>query len=177
MSCTHRPVTAEPSRRRILQTIALGGGVTLLTTLPAAPVQAGQCDWVLLSCMDYRLVGELAVYMDGRGLRDGYDHLILAGASLGALVSQRPDWGRTFWQHLQVAIDLHHVSKVMVIDHYDCGAYRVFLGEEAVNTPAKELIAHTHYLRRLKREIGVRHPHLNVELGLMSLDGAVAPIA
>jgi len=149
----------------------------LLSTLPLERARAaGTVDWVLLSCMDYRLTSELAAYMDSRGLKDGYDHLILAGASLGALTNQRPDWGRTFWQHLDVALDLHKVKKVMVMDHRDCGAYRVFLGEEAVDTPEKELAAHTHYLRLLRRRIGQKHDELHVELGLMDLDGKVMTI-
>ena len=166
------------SRRRALHTIALGGGAALLTTLPLARAEAaGHVDVLLLTCMDYRLMDEIAAYMDHRGLKDGYDHVILAGASLGALTDKRPDWGRTFWQHLDVAMELHHVTKVIVLDHLDCGAYRVFLGDNAVDTPAKELAAHTHYLRELRAEIGRRHPDLDVELGLMSLDGRVRPIA
>lgn len=169
-------VAGGRSRRAFIQTLALGGGAFLLSTLPLRVRAAGHVDVVLLSCMDYRLMDEIASYMDGRGLKDGYDHLILAGASLGALTGQRPDWGHTFWQHLDVAIDLHHVKRVMVIDHRDCGAYKIFLGEKAVDTPAKELAAHTHYLRRLRERIGQKHAGLDVELGLMSLDGKVEPI-
>ena len=177
MSCDHRPTmsAAPTSRRRLLQTFALGGGASLLSTLPARA--AGHVDVVLLSCMDYRLMDEVAAYMDKRGLKDAYDHLILAGASLGALVAAKPDWARTFWQHLDVAISLHKVKKVMVLDHRDCGAYRVFLGEKAVATPALELAVHTTYLRKLKAAIARRRPALEVELGLMSLDGAVQSIA
>ena len=180
MSCDHQSSTpmASPSRRRLMQTLALGGGATLLSTLPIVSARAaGHVDVVLLSCMDYRLMDEMAAYMDKRGLKDGYDHLILAGASLGALVDAKPYWGRTFWQHLDVAISLHKVKKVMVIDHRDCGAYRVFLGEKAVATPALELAVHTRYLRQLKARIAQKHAHLEVELGLMSLDGSVQSIA
>lgn len=174
MACDHlHPAEGQgPSRRRLLRTLTLGGGAVLLTSLPLVPARAaGHVDVLLLTCMDYRLTSKIVDYMTSRGLKDGYDHVILAGASLGALTDKRPDWGRTFWQHLDVAIELHHVKKVMVIDHLDCGAYRVFLGEDAVNTPEKELAAHTHYLRELRSEIGRRHRDLGVELGLMSLDG------
>jgi carbonic anhydrase len=175
MSCDHQTPTLR-SRRSALRTIALGGGATLLTTLPLVARASGHVDVLLLSCMDYRLMDEVCSYMQGRGLKDAYDHVILAGASLGALVDKRPDWGRTFFQHVDVAIELHKIKKVMVIDHKDCGAYRVFLGEEAVSTPEKELKAHTHYLRKLRAVIGKRRPALEVELGLMDLDGKVETI-
>ena len=154
------------------------GAAAVASTLGgSAAMAAGQVDALLLTCMDYRLENETLAWMDGRGLRDKYDHVVLAGASLGAQTQQRPDWGRTFWQHLDVAIQLHHVHKVIVLDHRDCGAYRVFLGERAVATPALELAVHTTYLRKLKAAIARRRPALEVELGLMSLDGAVQPIA
>ena len=61
MSCDHQFPAASPSRR-LLQTLALGGGATLLSTLPIVSVQAaGRVDVVLLSCMDYRLMDEVAV--------------------------------------------------------------------------------------------------------------------
>ena len=180
MSCDHSSHShvRTPSRRIALRAIALGGGAAVLTGLnPLAAMAAGHVDVLLLSCMDYRLMDELAAYMDGRGLKDGYDHVILAGASLGALTDKRPDWGHTFFQHVDVAIQLHHIRKVIVIDHKDCGAYREFLGAAAVSTPARELEEHTHYLKRLRAMILQHHPKLEVELGLMGLDGKVQTIA
>ena len=176
MSCVHQSPRME-SRRTALRAMALGGGAALLVGLPLAARAAGHCDVLLLSCMDYRLMDEVAAYMDGRGLKDGYDHVILAGASLGALTDKRPAWGKTFWEHLDAAIQLHAIKKVMVIDHKDCGAYRLFLGEAAVSTPARELGAHELYLRKLRAGISKRHPKLEVELGLMGLDGKVQTIA
>jgi carbonic anhydrase len=172
--CTPDRVTAPVSRRGAFKALALGGGATLLL---AGQARAGHCEVMLLSCMDYRLNDDLVAYMDGRGLKDDYDHVILAGASLGALVEQRPDWGRTFWEHLDAAIQLHHISKVMVIDHRDCGAYRLFLGEAAARDPETELASHTVKLHALRDAIKAKHPELEVELGLMALDGTVQTVA
>src|ERR1041384_478384 len=78
---------------------------------------AADTDALLLSCMDYRLVEATERYMAGRGLRKKYDHVILAGAALGAVTDKFPAWNRTFWEHLDVAIDLHHIQKVLLLDH------------------------------------------------------------
>jgi carbonic anhydrase len=170
--------TGALSRRGVFGLIALGGGVALLSTLAPGVARArGHTEILLLTCMDYRLTDDTITYMEGRGLHDKYDHVVLAGASLGALTDKYPSWGETFWNHLDVAIDLHDIHKVMVIDHRDCGAYKVFLGEDAVDTPEKELAIHTHELHALRDEIKRRHDHLEVELGLMSLDGKVEDIA
>jgi carbonic anhydrase len=167
-------LTRPQSRRGALKTIALGGGASLLL---AGRAFAGHCDVLLLSCMDYRLIDDLVTFMDSRGLQGNYDHVILAGASLGAVTDKMPDWGHTFWEHLDTAIQLHHIKKVMVIDHRDCGAYKLLLGDAAVKDPATELASHTEELHRLRALIKTKHADLEVELGLMELTGEVAPIA
>ena len=166
-------------RRHFLQTFALGGSAAgLAVLLPGARAHAaGQTEAVLLSCMDYRLVEATGHYMASRGLKEKYDHLILAGAALGALTDKFPSWNQTFWDHLGVAIDLHKIHTVMVLDHRDCGAYKVILGEDLAKDPAKETAIHTTQLQRLGKMIKEKHPALDVELFLMALDGKVERIA
>jgi carbonic anhydrase len=114
--------------------------------------------------------------MDGRGMTNNYDHIGLAGAALGALNAARMRWRDTFWQHLDVAIELHHIRKVIVLDHRDCGAYRTFLGEAAVAEASVEIATHRDHLQTLERAIRIRHPRLEVELLLMELSGQVSVI-
>ena len=169
---------AAHPRRTFLKIATLGAGAALLLAgLPMASARAGgQAEVLLLSCMDYRLLDEVAHYMDGRGLTDKYDHVILAGASLGALVDAKPEWGATFWNHVDVAKQLHHIHKVMIIDHRDCGAYKVFLGPETAKDAETETKAHAAQLRKLAGQIAQKHPTLSVELLLMALDGSVEVI-
>jgi hypothetical protein len=123
--------------------------------------------------MDFRLVDEIERYMAGRGLRDKYDHIVLAGASLGATTDQFTAWGTTFWDHLQIAIDLHSISSVIVIDHRDCGAFKVILGPEHASEPELEAETHARQLRMLAQMIKDKYPQLGVETYLMDLDGSV----
>jgi carbonic anhydrase len=171
------PTTSKPaqSRRKFMQ-IAAWGSVALSAGF--APAQAaGKTEAVLLSCMDFRLMNEIEQYMSGRGLRDNYDHLILGGASLGALTDKYPAWGKTFWDHLDIAIKLHNISTVIVMDHRDCGAYKVLLGEDFAKNPAKESATHAQYLRELGGAIKKKYPQMKVELTLMALDGKVETVS
>ena len=153
------------------------GSALLSAGLPMASAKAGgQAEVRLLSCMDYRLLDDIVRYMDGRGLTDKYDHVILAGASLGALVDAKPEWGATFWNHVEVAKELHHIKKVMIIDHRDCGAYKVFIGPDTAKDRETETRFHTEQLRKLAAALTKRHSDLSVELLLMSLDGTVEPV-
>lgn len=141
------------------------------------PALSGHTDALLLSCMDYRLVDDTERYMTNRGLRDKYDHVILAGASLGATTDKYPCWSQTFWDHLDVAIKLHNIKKVIVLDHRDCGAYKVILGEDFAKDPGKEKSVHTDKLSALANRLKEKYPELEIELLLMDLAGEVEKIS
>ena len=169
----------DENRRKFLQVVALGGGVSLLTTISGLPEAkaASETEALLLSCMDFRLMDEIERYMSGRGLRDKYDHVILAGASLGAVTDRYPAWNQTFWEHLDIAIKLHNINEVIILDHRDCGAYKVILGAEHAKDPIVERDTHATYLKKLKGMINDKYPKLEVETLMMTLDGKVEVIA
>ena len=137
---------------------------------------AGHAEALLLNCIDFRLNAEVTDYMNARGLKHEYDQVILAGASLGALTDAYPTWNTTFWDHLGLAIQLHGITKVIVIDHRDCGAYKLVLGEDLATTPDHETAVHTEWLHALRDAVEEAYPDLEVELHLMALDGSVIDI-
>lgn len=158
-----------------MRLMSLGAGMSLVSI--AAPLRAsGKAQAIMLSCMDFRLVDDLVSYMDGHALHDEYDHVVLAGASLGAMHEKFAAWHQVFWDHVGLAVKLHHVEEIMVIDHRDCGAYKLAYGEEAVATPELETATHTRVLAAFKEEAGKRFPELRVRGFLMALDGTVEDI-
>lgn len=81
---------------------------------------AHEADVLLLTCMDFRFFLEIAERM--KGIK--YDHVILAGAALGAVVKAKEEtWQPTFFDHLGLAKKLHHIKSVLVMEHRECGAY------------------------------------------------------
>lgn len=92
---------------------------------PVYPAARGNV--LLLSCMDLRLLDDIIRFMEHDNLTNRYDQFILAGASLGANVNQH--WEQAFFEHLNVACKLHAVGDVYILEHRNCGAYQVFLGE------------------------------------------------
>lgn len=141
----------------------------------AAPAHTAEA--LLLSCMDYRLIDDIARYMDGRGMTNQYDHIVLAGAALGALTDYCKEWNKTFWEHLKIASDLHHIKKVILMDHRDCGAYKVILKADFSKDQQMETRIHGKFLRDLMVAVHKRYPELEVERLLMNLDGTVQKIA
>ncbi|HAS51819.1 MAG TPA: hypothetical protein DCS21_08805 [Gammaproteobacteria bacterium] len=192
---------ASLTRRRFIQLAALGSGAALLQlaraetghgaasasgaetghgAAPAAETGHGTAhtaEALLLSCMDYRLIDDIAKYMDSRGLTDQYDHVILAGAALGALTKNFKDWNKTFWDHLKVSIDLHQINSVILMDHRDCGAYKVILKADFAKDALLEERVHGKHLRELAQAIRKRYPKLEIEMLLMNLDGTVQTVS
>jgi hypothetical protein len=63
------------------------------------------------------------------------------------------------------------------MDHRDCGAYKVILGEDFAKDAKKETVVHTTYLKKLSAAIKEKYPKMEVELLLMALDGKVDVIS
>lgn len=166
-------------RRRLMAMLGIGAtGVVAGTILPGwRAFAAGSADALLLNCIDYRLTAATTRYMAEQGMAGKYDQFILAGAALGAKNDKFPAWGTTFWEHVQVAIDLHGIKKIIVMDHRDCGAYKAILGLDLAAKPKEEFDVHAAQMRSLRADIGRRHPQLAVELLLMALDGKAETVA
>lgn len=147
----------------------------MIPSLPYDPVQ----NILLLSCMDLRLLDETVAFMHNLGMTNRYDHVILAGAALGASYEGLPHWGHTFWDHVDVARELHDIREVYILEHRQCGAYRKLLGlafggDEDAGAEAQ---AHADAALRLRLQIQARHPDLNVRAFLMDLSGGVIELA
>lgn len=117
---------------------------------------------LLLSCMDLRLLDNTGAFMNHDNLTNRYDHVIFAGASLGALGgchNEYTHWRRTFFDHLAAACELHGIEDVYILEHRHCGAYhKVFkVAPEFGDTPSeqqKEADCHHKYAKLLTQEIG-----------------------
>jgi len=163
-------------RRRLIGLVGIGAaGLLSGTSLTGhRAFAAGSAQALLLNCIDYRLTDATTRYMAGQQMAGKYDQLILAGAALGAKNDMFPAWGTTFWEHVQVAINLR---QIVVMDHRDCGAYKEILGKDLAANPKEEFEVHAAQMRALKTDIGQKHPDLEVQLLLMALDGKVETVA
>jgi carbonic anhydrase len=121
---------------------------------------------LLLQCMDSRYPHRTLEVMNSMGLRGKYDQLILAGASLG--VVHKREWQITFLDQLGFAIEHHHVSQVLILDHRDCGAYRELLKPPVTpDDPKKEKDAHIKISRQAIEVIHGKFPQLTAVRSLL----------
>lgn len=87
----------------------------------------------VLSCMDYSLVDKTIELLKNECCMDEFDHFILAGASLGYNQIKYPDWKTAFTEHLDLAIEMHNIKKIIVLEHEGCSAYRMLYEDDDVN--------------------------------------------
>ena len=92
------------------------------------PYPAPRKNVLLLSCMDLRLIDDICEFMEGDNLANRYDQLVFAGASLGVMQPRHAAWRDVFFQHLDIAVQLHDIRDVYIMEHRNCGAYTHFIG-------------------------------------------------
>jgi hypothetical protein len=163
--CPHPHARTPTISRRDFGLIA--GAFTLL---PFA-ARAAEVEALALTCIDYRLVDDGIRFIDGLGLTKNFDQVALAGASLAAVSEAFPTSNAAFWTHVDIAKSLHHVKRLVVLDHRDCGAYKVAFGDRFAPNPPEEDAQHKDVMEQLKDQLSRRHPELTSEYYLMALDG------
>ncbi len=148
----------------------IGASVLGAAALPRL-VRAAEVEALAFSCIDFRLVDAAVKFFDSDiGAKD-YDLLALAGASLGAVSPKFPSSNAAFWDHVEIAKSLHHIRKVIVLDHRDCGAYKVAFGKDFASERNAETMQHRTMMAALKSALAKKHPDLAAEFYLMALDG------
>ena len=117
-----------------------------------------QAEAIIVTCIDFRLQEAINKWLAEHFAPKTFDRVALAGGvkNLEAILGQ-----------IDIAYQLHHINKVVLINHEDCGAYGV------VGTPAK----HAEDLSAAKAKIKVVYPDLEVATYYLHLDGTVEPIA
>jgi len=144
---------------------------------------AKTADIMLLTCMDFRLIDDVVFQLNNLNERNKYDEFILAGSSLGYNTSLGYDsngkqntpyiaqdtWSNIFNTHIDLAISLHKIKEVYIIDHLDCGAYKAWYGENIYNENKDQ--KHLDNLKISKKTIETKYPDLSVRIFIMDLYG------
>lgn len=159
------------NRRHFLKSL-LPGAVAFTILQSAAPAQAEihQAKALVLSCIDFRFLTAERYFLRKKNVDGEYDWTALAGASLAVAGFPHPSDAEAFWDQLDISYRLHHIHKVIVIDHQDCGAYATMIDPNLSKDPVQELQVHTDYLNRAYWSIRDRYPDIEVELYFATLN-------
>ena len=126
---------------------------------------------LVLTCMDFRFVND-SVYFLNKEYKDSYNKFSLAGASLGYNQNTFTEWGVTFEKHIELSKDLHDIDEIVVVDHMDCGAYRILYDNPSMSKE-EEYDLHRKNLDKFKAIMNKKHPSLKVTTFLVNIDGSI----
>ena len=135
---------------------------------------------LVLSCVDARLFDDLVSFLDLDNLTNRYYHVTLPGTSLGLtkrvvqdiealpegsdeeiekkkkLKPQFRRWRTIFIEQVQAAVILTKgkLTDIYVVQHEDCGAFRVYIDKDAAEmSPQEELAIHDSYAEALLEDL------------------------
>jgi carbonic anhydrase len=132
---------------------------------------------LLISCVDFRLRDETEKLMVKHlFLEDNYDEISIPGASLALVADQYPHWGKTLLDIIELLKNLHHIKRIIFLDHRNCGAYTLLKGKEHAETKEKETLSHREIFVLAKDKIKKEFPQMEIHTLLMGLDGTVENI-
>lgn len=172
-----KPIISKTKKAKVNGKVAKGGGscspscntgnYLQLDTVPVTQVQGGggPIKAMVISCMDYRFVNDKVEYLDELGYNKEYDHYVMAGASIGF---SKAKWKRVAFEHIDLAIKLHKINEIIILDHMDCGAYKLLMPDAP-----DEKKAHIRVLKKVRKQLLKLYPKMTVTLKLMNVDGTV----
>jgi carbonic anhydrase len=163
--------------RRGMLGLAAGAMLAPILIPPARAEDGTAFDSMLLTCIDPRFVTPVASWMDGRGLKGQYSQFAIAGAPVGVVAPAFATWHTAFWDNLGASIQLHKITRVIVVSHRDCGAAAIAYGADSIATRDAENALHKRVYAEFKAELAKRQPSMRAEGGLMALDGSIEAFA
>jgi len=174
-SYNHSVARAKLNRASQKRTITTNTQI-LNTQIPGMETQdqltAHKAKAIVITCIDFRLRDDAVLFLNSINLNNNYDEFILAGASLGYNQTLFSAWVETLDKHIELAEQLHEITEVIVIDHMNCGAYKIFYNLASIDR-ADEIAKHKDNFIVFTQTINRKYPNLKVSTYLMDLDGTL----
>ena len=123
---------------------------------------------MVLSCIDPRFQRKVYNYLNNKKLIGEYSSFTIAGAGIGVTHNKFKKWHKTFWDNLDVSIKLHKISRLIVINHEDCGAAKIANNKKKFNSLIERKI-HNESFKNIKKILTKRYPYLKVSCTTLSL--------
>ena len=121
---------------------------------------------MVLSCMDPRFQTPVYNFLKKKNLSGEYSLFTIAGAAVGVTHVKFKKWHSAFLDNLSASIKLHGITRLIIINHEDCGAIKIAEGKKIF----KEEIIHKSSFHKLKKIVLKKFPKLKLEFHIMKLN-------
>ena len=123
---------------------------------------------MVLSCIDPRFQSKVFSYLKNKKLIGKYSSFTIAGAGIGVTHNKFNKWHSTFWDNLNTSIKLHKITKLIVINHTDCGAAKIANKEKKFNLSIENKM-HKESFKRIQIKLKKRHPKIQLKFKILTL--------
>ena len=120
---------------------------------------------MVLSCMDPRFQTPVYKFLKKKNLSGKYSSFMIAGAAVGVTHVKFKEWHSVFLDNLSASIKLHGITRLIVVNHEDCGAIKIAEGKKKF----KEEQIHKLSFHKLKKIVMKKFPKLKLEFHIMKL--------
>ncbi len=127
---------------------------------------------MVLSCIDPRFQTVVYNYLKKKKLIGKYSSFTIAGSAIGVTAKKFKRWHKTFWENFDTSVKLHNITKLIVINHRDCGAAKMINGKKEFSKNNETRI-HKNSFHKIKKLFKKKYPKLRIELKIISLNNKV----
>ena len=138
-----------------------------------AAQQAQDPQVVLLICSEPRVWQSANNYMKGRRLAGKYKPVEVEGGAIGLVADQYQASRKASWEALTSAANGQQTRKIIALNHRGCVATKIAYGLKNVSDKLIETETHRYALQEFRRRMAERNAGVEVEIGLIGLDGKV----
>jgi hypothetical protein len=160
-------------RRRFLR-LAAGAGLAAALPSPFAMSQeTGNLETLLLICNEPKVWQDANNYMKTRQLAGKYRPVEVEGAAIGLVAEPYQASRAAFWETVMSAVAFQQTSKVIALNHRGCAAMKIAYGLTKTSDKLIETETHRYALQEFRKQMAEHNAGLDVEIGLIGLDGKV----
>ena len=116
---------------------------------------------MVLSCIDPRFQSVVSDYLIKKKLKGKYSLFTIAGGSIGVTAEKFKKWHKTFLDNFEISLKIHKISKLIVINHRDCGAAKMVYRKNNFSKE-KELSVHINSFKKLKKVFKKKYPKIKI---------------
>jgi hypothetical protein len=168
----HPQCSCRLHRRRFLQ-LAGGAGVAAAFPFFTAAAQNKEYEALLVICNEPPVWQQANNFMKTRELVGKFQPFEVTGGAIGLVAEQYQSSRQAFWEALTSAAAWQQTKKVIALNHRDCAATKVAYGLSKVSDKLIETETHRYALQEFRKQVAVRNAGMDVEIGLIGLDGKV----
>ncbi|HAZ16441.1 MAG: hypothetical protein A3H59_00610 [Candidatus Jacksonbacteria bacterium RIFCSPLOWO2_02_FULL_43_9] len=131
------------------------------------------CSTIVFTCIDFRFQKSIHAWLESQHLIGDHDRVGIAGGVLNITTPADEHNRALLLKQIEIAHNLHHIQKVILINHEDCGAYG---GKGACEGDEQEYAKHESELKQAGEYIKQTFPDLAIETYFATLNGVVEKV-